>query len=62
MRLYKTAADQESDLPETRDTPESTCPLCNGSLWNLNGLVRCRVCNFSMCVNCDGVPDERFNH
>jgi hypothetical protein len=30
------------------------CPLCNGTLIELRGLLRCSRCYFTLCEGCNG--------
>jgi hypothetical protein len=53
-----------SPTPPSDDRPESpsrpACPLCNGTLIELRGLLRCSRCYFTLCEGCGGGTAEDF--
>jgi hypothetical protein len=40
--------------------PRPACPLCNGTLIELRGVLRCSRCCFSLCEGCGGGTAEEF--
>jgi hypothetical protein len=48
-----------SSPPAAEPVPASSsprCPVCDGSLVELRGFVRCSRCHFAMCAGCEGEP------
>ncbi len=43
----------DSDALPVR-TASECCPICGGSLYETRGVNRCRNCQFTCCLGCDG--------
>jgi hypothetical protein len=39
-------------------TPQATCPVCSGGMFEFRGTLHCSRCHFSLCEGCEvGGPE-----
>ena len=49
---------RHDEMPQsTEPAPTRSCPVCNGRVRELRGLVQCQRCQFIYCQGCDGEVD-----
>jgi hypothetical protein len=58
--MQPTTASSRPALSDARppSPPRPACPLCNGTLIELRGLLRCSRCYFTLCEGCGGGTAE----